>query len=277
MHSYISNVRMDKHVFYHDIESRFANLLDAEYTAEHSENETFELINERLNARMTVESLTHQSSALFGQKLKRYGAAELLWYLSRRENVQDIPFATPEIWNRVTASRDGAAHSQYGKIVFGDSVYGHYPQFVSAVLRLIENPFSRRSIISYARDLELHAQADYSHVSKGKMYEGDMDFLCTMYSAHRLAQSIDGGYILHYTVHQRSCDAILGFKNDFAWHRMLMLIMYFILSQYYDMSCSINFCWNFDSLHIYADDVDKIAEYIRNEFAIDLSDSASKR
>jgi len=254
------------------LEQAFVELFKKHYRKSNDENCTYELLNERLNTHLYAHDLlTQRTVGLFNRPVTKYAACELLWYLSQNADVDSIPFTTPALWRNITADNDGEAQSQYGKLVFERFTNDLYSPFVSAVLRLLENSETRRSIISYAQNAQLHDTLDKSHFNFDAPHDSPHDFLCTMYTTHVLLDTSSGAKQLQYTVHQRSCDAVLGFKNDYAWHRMLMLMMYFILSHHYQLNDRIGFCWLFDSLHVYHRDVEMIKPHLKSQYNLELA------
>jgi len=127
-----------------------------------------------------------------------YVAKELAWYLSESLSitgyVDDVA-----IWKK-TADSFGVVNSNYGWCVFSQA-NGY--QFDHALEELIVAPDSRRASMIYTRP---SMWTDWKQ-------DGRNDFMCTHYAQLYIR---DGE--LEYHVHQRSCDTIFGFFNDFAWH-----------------------------------------------------------
>lgn len=136
----------------------------------------------------------------FGKKKSNeaYIEKELKWYLSQDLNVypqmKDI-----EIWTKV-ADKDGYINSNYGWCIFADDNYNQYDFVIEELSR---NRESRRACMIYNRP----------SMTKDYNKDGRSDYICTNY-----VQCFIRNNKLEYHIHQRSCDMVFGFFNDFAWH-----------------------------------------------------------
>ncbi len=162
-----------------------------------------------------------------------YCKKELGWYLSQSLSIIDY-VDDVKIWNDV-ASKDGKKYvnSNYGWCIFSDDNFNQY-KFVLDELK--DNKFSRRASMIYNRP---SMAIDYKK-------NGMNDYMCTNY-----VQCLIRDDRLIYNVHQRSCDFIFGFFNDFYWHCYVYDRLFDDLRYSYD-DLKIGYInYICDSLHIY--------------------------
>lgn len=157
-----------------------------------------------------------------------YCTKELNWYLSNNLSingyVDDI-----SIWKQVcTKDEKREVNSNYGWCVFDDK---NFNQYKYAIEELKSNPNSRRAVIMYNRP---SMTKDYNR-------NGMSDYICTISTT----LLIRNGKLI-YNIHQRSCDFIYGFFNDFYWH---CFVYSKILNELNLKKGHINYY--FDSLHVY--------------------------
>ncbi|MDE0011605.1 MAG: thymidylate synthase [Candidatus Poribacteria bacterium] len=145
-------------------------------------------------------------TSLFGQFNPDYFRRELTWFLSLSDNLHDMyPDGDfPRAWANV-ASPKGKTNSNHAIPVLS-SPKGRLSQFQHCLNQLLEDPKTRRAVMIYLEP-EMH-----------DLYkaEGMNDFKCT-WGAQVF---IRGGY-MSYHVSMRSNDAVIGFRNDLAWHRYM--------------------------------------------------------
>lgn len=127
-----------------------------------------------------------------------YVQAELQWYLSKDLHVAMIA-ERASMWKAIASSR-GLINSNYGWCIFSDENYNQYDEVVS---RLKRRPQTKQGQIIYTRP----------SMQKDAFENGMKDFICTAYTQHFIREDE-----LIYIVHQRSCDFVYGFFNDFYWH-----------------------------------------------------------
>lgn len=201
---------------------------------------------------------------LFGQELEIFGAAfnadeptifgkpntdyikrELEWYIGMDNNIRTMRPPIPEIWKRI-ADEFGFVTSNYGKRIFSEQFDN---QFDAALNALLDHQMTRRAVMIYA---------GHNTIVEGTQ-AGRNDQLCTMYVNVAIRNNL-----LHYHVHMRSCDAVLGYRNDLAWHRFvrdLLWIHYNHRAQRrLDQATIMYFV---DSLHVYPTDVGLINNWIK--------------
>lgn len=212
-----------------DICEKFVKKLrKGEFVTDKSGVKTIEIMN---------ASFLADDEALFGTVNEDYVARELDWYLSTSLNVNDIPEPIPAIWKAV-ATPEGRINSNYGWCIYSEA---NGQQFNHCVAELKNNPDSRRAIMIYTRP---SMQWDYNE-------DGMSDFMCT----NTVQYLVRDGKV-HALVYMRSNDAVLGYKNDYAWQK-------FVLDQ---VSNNIgvpagNIYWNVASLHVYERHFDLVENY----------------
>lgn len=163
-----------------------------------------------------------------------YCLKELDWYISQSLSiinyVDDI-----QIWNMIcTKDSKKEVNSNYGWCIFSENNFNQY-NFVLNELKF--NKFSRRACMIYNRP---SITEDYKR-------NGMQDYICTNY-----VQCFIRNNKLIYNVHQRSCDFIYGFFNDFYWHCFVYnkLIEDLSSENYKNLEIGdINYIC--DSLHVY--------------------------
>lgn len=209
------------------IRDQFASLLgEQKFTSVNREASMTGLVGKR-----TIEiigaSFIASDEALFGKVDRDYIHREELWYDSQSLNVNDIPGGAPAVWKAV-ASKDGTINSNYGWTTYSEQNGGQYRK-VLAELR--KNPESRRAVVIYTRP---SMWEEYN-------VDGRSDFMCT-----NAVQYLVRDGAVHACVQMRSNDAILGYKNDWAWQNTVLgrLAKDLNLPQG-------DIHWNAGSLHVY--------------------------
>jgi thymidylate synthase len=182
-------------------------------------------------------SFLADDEALFGTVNEDYIKRELNWYMSMSLNVNQMPAPIPAIWKAV-ASPEGWINSNYGWCVY--SVENH-DQFHNCVAELRKNPDSRRAIMIYTRP---SMQWEYST-------GGMSDFMCT----NTVQYLIRDGKV-HALVYMRSNDAVFGYKNDYAWQRVVLEAVA------HNVGVPMgNIYWNVASLHVYERHFELVENY----------------
>lgn len=217
-----------------DIRNEFARAyLAGEFVTDKTGSKVVEIIN---------ASFIANCDRIFGEPNQDYIKRELAWYESQSLNVHDIPGQTPAIWIKC-ADSDGRINSNYGWCIFSEA---NGNQFVNVKNELNANPFSRRAEMIYTRP-SMHV--DYN---KGGM----SDFMCTEAVQYFIR---DG--LLHTVVKMRSCDAVFGYNNDWAW---ASYVRDKLLNELNDKSIKPGFIyWNSGSLHVYSRHFNLIEDYIQ--------------
>ena len=174
------------------------------------------------------QSFLADEDVIFGETNHDYIEREEQWYRSMSRNVNDIPGGAPAIWKAV-ASTDGTVNSNYGWCVWSSE---NGEQLKHVVDELKKNPASRRAVAIYTRPT----------MWKEFDVDGRSDFMCT----NTVQYLVREGNV-HSCVQMRSNDALFGFKNDFAWQKLVLSEV----SKELDVPAG-DVLWNVGSLHVYS-------------------------
>lgn len=167
----------------------------------------------------------------FKKTNESYVQKELSWYLNQDLNVYP-QMSDITIWIKV-CDKDGFINSNYGWCIFSKE---NYSQYDYAVNELKNNQSSRRACMMYNRP---SMTEDYNK-------NGRSDYICTIYTQLFIRDNK-----LIYNVKQRSCDAIYGFFNDFAWHCYVYDKVFKDLLLTYPSLEIGHINYSIDSFHIY--------------------------
>jgi thymidylate synthase len=209
------------------IRDQFASLLAQEkFTSVNREASMTGLVGKR-----TIEiigaSFIAEDEALFGKVDRDYIHREEMWYDSQSRNVNDIPGGAPKVWAAV-ASKDGTINSNYGWTTYSPE---NGRQYDKVLAELRKNPESRRAVVIYTRP---SMWEEYN-------IDGRSDFMCT-----NAVQYLVRDGAVHACVQMRSNDAVLGYKNDWAWQNTVLGRLAMDL----DLPKG-DIHWNAGSLHVY--------------------------
>lgn len=205
------------------IRKTFKEMLDAEnFQTDKTGVKCLEIIN---------ASFIVTEPTLFGQ-VNEYADRELAWYKSLSLFVDDIPAPVPEIWKAVSDS-NGMINSNYGWCIWSAE---NNLQYYNCLKTLKSDVNSRRACMIYIRP---SMQVEYNQ-------NGMSDFMCT-FSTQAMIRNNE----LHYIVYMRSNDAILGFKNDCHWHKMIHADLHRDLLSTYPTLKLGDMHWVAGSLHVY--------------------------
>lgn len=168
---------------------------------------------------------------------EKYVEAELKWYNSMSLSIDGIKDHA-KLWKEICAT-DNTINSNYGWCIFSKDNGSQYDNVVD---KLKSNRDTRQATMIYIRP-SMHVDA---------IRDGMKDFMCTCYVQCFIRQNR-----LKYIVHQRSCDFIYGFFNDFAWH------CYVYNKLLNDLQVNVsNMLYICDSLHIYPKHYDLLNNFI---------------
>lgn len=209
------------------IRNQFADLLAIEkFTSVNREASMTSLVGKR-TIEIVGASFIADEEALFGKVDQDYIHREEMWYDSQSLNVNDIPGGAPKVWAAV-ASKDGTINSNYGWTTYSPQNGGQYAKVLA---ELKKNPESRRAVVIYTRP---SMWEEYN-------VDGRSDFMCTNDVQYLIR---DGA--VHACVQMRSNDAVLGYKNDWAWQNT-------VLSRLAkDLNLPVgDIHWTAGSLHVY--------------------------
>jgi thymidylate synthase len=185
-------------------------------------------------------SFVADEPSIFGKVDEDYVKREIRWYGSHSLNVNDIPDGPPTIWRQV-ANADGWINSNYGYLC-ESPMNGDQKKY--AVNALLENPFSRRSVMIYTRP-SMHS--DYCE-------DGMDDFVCT-----NVVQYVIRDGQMDAVVQMRSNDVIFGYRNDWAWQNFVLDYMVDAYNQEIKLQTISDrprvkkgsITWQVGSLHVY--------------------------
>lgn len=176
------------------------------------------------------KSFIADEPTIFSAPSAAYMRAEIHWYNSQSLNVNDMRFSPiPKAWLN-TANEYGDINSNYGYRIYSKEC-GY--QFRNAVRKLRNDPTTRRATMVYMPTTQ--------HVIGEE--DGKNDYICTSFVNYFIRSGS-----IHCTVSMRSCDAILGYKNDLAWQKHVLSKVRDAVSN--DLKIGTIF-WYAASLHIY--------------------------
>lgn len=184
------------------------------------------------------------SNSRRGSQLK-YIAAEFLWYFLGRNDVSFIS-KYAAFWNTIQ-NEDGTVNSSYGNLLFKKLNRFGKTQYGWALDSLKKDSESRQAIMHF--NLPEH------------QYEGNKDFVCTMYGIWQIRENC-----LNLTIHMRSNDAILGTPTDVAFFAVLQQQMLNHLKPTYPSLKLGKYTHIIDSYHIYDRNFNLVNEMLLQEF-----------
>jgi thymidylate synthase len=172
-------------------------------------------------------SFLADEESIFGEVNAGYVERELEWYRSQSLNLGTFPGGAPKVWE-VCASYGGFVNSNYGWCLYSEE---NGSQLHHVTEELKRNPSSRRATAIYTRP-SMHVDATR---------DGMQDFMCTNAVEYFVRQSA-----LHCVVQMRSSDAVLGYRNDRAWH------LHVLQELAAELSVAVGAIhWQAGSLHVY--------------------------
>lgn len=182
-----------------------------------------------------------------------YVEKEIKWYLSKSLSTDDIrPYA--KMWANVD-DNSNKCNSNYGWAIFSED---NGSQYENVLQKLTKKALTKRAQMIYTRP-SMHTDA---------VKEGMNDFMCTAY-----VQCFIRNDTLVYIIHQRSCDFIYGFFNDFAWHCFVYMKLFRDLLKVYPSLKVGNITYLCDTLHIYERHyalMRSLSDYVEIEASIEL-------
>jgi thymidylate synthase len=166
-----------------------------------------------------------------------YAQAEIDWFLTMDRCIKGHDYiGSNAVWKRI-ATDDGIINSNYGWAIFSEQ---NGKQFENAVKQLEHDSLSRHGVMIYTRP-SMHKE--YCDGINAKY-----DFMCNM-----IVQCLIRRDRLEYIVTLRSNDAVLGFKNNFAWHQFVYQRVWERLCTTYPGLKAGSIHWNAASMHLYED------------------------
>lgn len=171
--------------------------------------------------------------SIFGTPNEDYIRREIAWYDTGVPNIFHMEQPIPEIWKQV-AGPDGEVNSQYGYLIHQER------QFEHVIGELASNPQSRRGTIVYTRPT-MHYDATWN---------GRNDFICTNAVGYFFRRGA-----LHAVVQMRSNDVVFGYRNDYAWQKVVLERIAAVLEVPVG-----DIIWQAASLHVYPRHMDLVTE-----------------
>lgn len=222
------------------------SLRDLFNNPDHSSNPRGLQIKENMGVVLEIENpmLSLYANKRRGSQ-KKYIAAEFLWYFSGRNDVEFIS-EYASFWKSIE-NEDGTANSAYGNLIFNKKNRFGTNQYEWAIKSLSADSDSRQAIMHF--NLPEH------------QYEGNKDFVCTMYGIWHIRDNR-----LNLTIHMRSNDAILGTPTDVAFFTVLQQQALLHLRHTYPYLKLGKYTHIIDSYHIYERNFNLVEDMISHDF-----------
>ena len=177
----------------------------------------------------------------------KYLAGELAWYMKQDRDVDYIG-AFSNFWSRITNPDSNEINSNYGSLVFNKEQFGW------VIDSLVADKNSRQAIMFFN-------QPKFQ-------FEGNKDFVCTMYANFFIRHDI-----LHMKVQMRSNDIFYGLTFDAPFFSILQQSVYLKLKETYP-NLELGMYYHFaDNVHFYERHFD-LANEIKTE-ELDRSNESS--
>ena len=168
----------------------------------------------------------------------KYLAGELAWYLKQDRDVDYIG-AFSNFWSHITNPHSNEINSNYGSLVFNKDQFGW------VIDSLVADKNSRQAIMFFN-------QPKFQ-------FEGNKDFVCTMYANFFIRHNI-----LHMKVQMRSNDIFYGLTFDAPFFAFLQQSVYLKLKETYP-ELQLGLYYHFaDNVHFYERHFD-LANEIKSE------------
>lgn len=177
----------------------------------------------------------------------RYIVGELLWYLSGDLRT-DFISKYSKFWNKLL-NPDDTVNSNYGELIFKEKYNPiSFTQWQWAYESLVNDMYTRQAIMHF-------------NMPKHQFIE-NKDFVCTMYGIFLIRNNQ-----LHFTIHMRSNDVILGTPTDVPFFCLLQINMWHLLKQnkYPNLELG-SYTHIANSLHLYERNIQLVKEMLENEF-----------
>jgi thymidylate synthase len=155
----------------------------------------------------------------------KYFAGELAWYLHRDRKINYISDYS-KFWSKLTNPGTDQINSNYGSLVITDD------QFSWVIESLREDINSRQAIMFFNRP--------------EFQFEGNKDFVCTMYANFFIRNNK-----LNMKIQMRSNDIFFGLTFDAPFFSFLQQSVFLILKKYYPTLELGNYYHYADNLHFY--------------------------
>ena len=177
----------------------------------------------------------------------KYIAAELLWYLSGDKSV-DFISQFSKFWKKLE-NCDDTVNSNYGWLLFYEKYAPVWTtQWQWAFDSLYNDKDTRQAVMHF--NLPKHQFLD------------NKDFVCTMYGDFLIRDNK-----LHFTIHMRSNDAILGLPTDIPFFCILQMNMLNCLKKEKYPNLKLGTYTHFvNSMHLYERNFQLVNEMLEHEF-----------
>lgn len=205
-------------------------------------------INEITNCKFTIRKPEY---CFYGNGRRssqfKYIAAELLWYLSGDKSV-DFISQFSKFWKKLE-NCDDTVNSNYGWLLFYEKYAPVWTtQWQWAFDSLWNDKDTRQAVMHF--NLPKHQFLD------------NKDFVCTMYGDFLIRDNK-----LHFTIHMRSNDVILGLPTDIPFFCILQMNMLNCLKQerYPDLELG-TYTHFVNSMHLYERNFQLVSEMLDHKF-----------
>lgn len=176
----------------------------------------------------------------------KYIAAELLWYLSG-DNTLDFISKFSKFWLKLK-NPDTTVNSNYGYLIFKEKWNPiSFTQWQWAYQSLFKDKDTRQAIMHF--NLPKH------------QFEKNYDFVCTMYGNFLIRDNK-----LHFTIHMRSNDVVLGLPTDIPFFCLLQMEMYRLLRKSYPNLELGSYTHFVNSMHLYERNDKLVDEMLQHSF-----------
>jgi thymidylate synthase len=181
----------------------------------------------------------------------KYLAGELGWYIDKDTSVENIGRFS-SFWKTIAV--DGKANSNYGNLVLKDYPTDaekegekiHVNQLEWVYKKLTEDKNTRQAVAFFN--------------SPYFQYDGNKDFVCTMYVNFWIRHDC-----LHMKVQMRSNDVFFGLTFDAPWFSTIMQSMYLNLKKVYPALRLGYYYHCADNMHYYARHYDLVEKILSEE------------
>jgi thymidylate synthase len=203
-------------------------------------------INEILNVSLEI---TNPLNSMYDNERRstqyKYVAAELVWYFNA---VNTLNFITKyaKFWEFIT-NKDNTVNSAYGYCIFKPELNNNLSQYDWVINQLKTDKDTRQAIM---------------HFNKPEhQYEGNKDFVCTMYANFHIRNNK-----LYMSVKMRSNDVVLGLPTDIAFFSILQQHVLLDLQTTYHELILGSYVHQVDSLHLYDRNYELVKDMLKSEF-----------
>ncbi len=177
--------------------------------------------------------------------MKKYIAAELLWYFMGRRDVEFIS-KYAKFWKSID-NGDGTVNSAYGHLLFKDFSLSGFTQYEWAHQSLIEDKDTRQAIMHF--NMPKH------------QYKGNKDFVCTLTGIFQIRDNF-----LNLTINMRSNDVVWGLPTDIVFFVILQSQMLSHLKKTYPDLEMGSYTHIAHSFHIYEKHFGQVSDMMHFTF-----------